>query len=656
MKQFTRKQKGKDADGVVPEQLLDLRRPNPAANDELDQTAPAANEQANSLSLQSSLGNAAVARMLIQRKADGEETSETDGGAAETGAAPDQAATVAAPVAAAARTLIVDDNAETVEPGQMKKSEFLAQLRAAVCSTTADALAGSPFAAAATPYVDQAFAQYAAQDSMQLERSIRRYAPEAASVTNAGGLIPIVTARVRRSIATWMTTGEAPEGSPLGLPGAGALGVVGAVASSVTDAAAGVVSTIGSGISAVGNLLFKERDGEARTDSDPQAVQSQLGGGQSLDAGVKKRMESAFGESFSGVEVHADAKGAELSESLNARAFTVGQHIAFGTAEYKPGTLIGDALIAHELAHVMQQRGSASEGLAQKGGTESGGLERDADQAAVGAVISIWGGAKKGLAKVATSALPSLKSGLRLQRCGGKSKTTPATGLTDQQAQDAITHNGALGYDAATIRTLQTLVGATASGVWDRQTIEKIAVWQTAQSLTANGKIEAATLRAMILALVASSSYDEVIHVIVDAFNFPTANLGRIYYDSTATGADAYTDGTIATGASQTIRVGPSTFAATYEHMIRIIGHELQHVQQRTGATPIVNQDVREFLSYSWEALDTSAPPLTAADRVVHANLAIARYNRFSPAEKTTHNATYLRLQTLITNAGVGNP
>src|SRR5262249_11382794 len=115
-----------------------------------------------------------------------------------------------------------------------------------------------------------------------------------------------------------------------------------------------VTSGGGGALFDVGSIFFKfkERDGEAKEAGEPQAIQAQLGSRQSLDGGVKSRMESAFGESFSGVQVHADANAARLSENLNARAFTVGDHVAFGAGEYQPGTLIGDALIAHELAHV----------------------------------------------------------------------------------------------------------------------------------------------------------------------------------------------------------------------------------------------------------------------------------------------------------------
>jgi hypothetical protein len=154
---------------------------------------------------------------------------------------------------------------------------------------------------------------------------------------------------------------------------------------------------------------------------------------------------------------------------------------------------------------------------------------------------------------------------------------------------------------------------------------------------------------------VAAARFDDAIHVIVDAHHFPTANLANIQFDATVAGADAVTNGVIGTGQPQTVRVGPTAFAAGYEHMIRIIGHELQHVQQRSGAAPIVNQHVREFLSFAWEALDTGAPALSAADRVNHANIAIQHWNAAPVADRTPQQAVRNRLTQLVAAGGVGN-
>jgi hypothetical protein len=126
------------------------------------------------------------------------------------------------------------------------------------------------------------------------------------------------------------------------------------------------------------------------------------------------------------VRVHTDTKAGTLSEDLNARAFTVGRDIAFASGEYQPGTLIGDALIAHELAHVVQQGGGTATAPMQKGDVENSTFEQEANTSALGAMVSLWGDMKTGFANIARNAMPRLKSGLRLQRCR-KKQETPVT-------------------------------------------------------------------------------------------------------------------------------------------------------------------------------------------------------------------------------------
>lgn len=161
-----------------------------------------------------------------------------------------------------------------------------------------------------------------------------------------------------------------------------------------------------------------------------------LGRGSSLHGDTKSKMEGALGADFSDVEVHNDASAAGLSSEMNARAFTVGNHIAFGSGEYSPGTMEGDALIAHELAHVSQQKNGRAAGVQQKGegGAGDGGdhaaLEADADQAAEQAVMQTYGGGK-GIDKKRVQKT----SGLRVQRCasGQKKPTVPSTGPNQAQ-------------------------------------------------------------------------------------------------------------------------------------------------------------------------------------------------------------------------------
>jgi hypothetical protein len=66
-------------------------------------------------------------------------------------------------------------------------------------------------------------------------------------------------------------------------------------------------------------------------------------------------MEPRFGCDFGHVRVHADGKAAESASALDARAYTVGHHLVFGAGQYVPENAAGKVLLAHELAHVVQQ-------------------------------------------------------------------------------------------------------------------------------------------------------------------------------------------------------------------------------------------------------------------------------------------------------------
>jgi hypothetical protein len=80
--------------------------------------------------------------------------------------------------------------------------------------------------------------------------------------------------------------------------------------------------------------------------------------GRPLDAATRAFMEPRFGQDFSSVRVHTDAKAAESASAVQARAYTAGRNVVFGAGEYGPGTDEGQRLLGHELTHVVQQRGS----------------------------------------------------------------------------------------------------------------------------------------------------------------------------------------------------------------------------------------------------------------------------------------------------------
>ncbi len=321
-----------------------------------------------------------------------------------------------------ARSLIVEDDAQSLEAGQMRKSEFLTELRTATTSAAEETLAGTMWSAMGCPYLDRWFSHYEGQSAQHVERAVQRYTPETRGARNARDYIPLVTNRLRRGIEQWRDTGEVPPDMPEefasgGMPGMTAGALIGGL---VGGAVSAIGSAVSSAASSVGRALFKEREGGAEEANDPAAIKGQLGSGRSLDGSSKSQMESAYGADFSNVRIHTDAKAHQLSNSLNARAFTIGSDIAFGSGEYNPGTPVGDALLAHELAHVVQQgAGNSAATPLTKGGTSTDGLEEEADRAAAGAVISVWGDAEAKRGRIQTKARPRRRAGLQLQRCSG---------------------------------------------------------------------------------------------------------------------------------------------------------------------------------------------------------------------------------------------
>ena len=94
--------------------------------------------------------------------------------------------------------------------------------------------------------------------------------------------------------------------------------------------------------------------------------------GEPLDTSTRAFFEPRFGHDFSNVRVHSTAAAQQSAREMNANAYTVGNNIVFGPGRFVPGSADGQRLVAHELAHVVQQ---------SRGGEA---LMRDAAPAATG--------------------------------------------------------------------------------------------------------------------------------------------------------------------------------------------------------------------------------------------------------------------------------
>ena len=128
--------------------------------------------------------------------------------------------------------------------------------------------------------------------------------------------------------------------------------------------------------------------------------------GHSLDPMTRAIFESRFGHDFSRVRIHADSAAASAARSVEASAFTLGADIVFGTGRYEPKSEAGQHLLAHELAHVVQQDGDPSRAILRRDGPDpplkeakkedatdavSGGLKTVADEAGKNDALKNYG-------------------------------------------------------------------------------------------------------------------------------------------------------------------------------------------------------------------------------------------------------------------------
>jgi hypothetical protein len=228
---------------------------------------------------------------------------------------------------------------------------FLEALDAAIVATSTEELRRLGRSTDGCPLLEQWRPRIRAMTPPQLESLIRRWLGGERQIHSRREYIPLISARLARSIRFWGVTG---------------------------------------------------------------GIDGPFESGQPLDVSTAARMADALGRDLSNVRIHTDAVSASAASRMNARAFTIGNDIAFAHGEYRPGTIIGDALLAHELAHASQQE--TAEGSPTT--VEDAALEDDADQSALYVLLRSLPKSVRGVARgLRKNAMTRLKSPLTLQRC-----------------------------------------------------------------------------------------------------------------------------------------------------------------------------------------------------------------------------------------------
>jgi len=146
---------------------------------------------------------------------------------------------------------------------------------------------------------------------------------------------------------------------------------------------------------ATSDLLRGGTPGSAPPGAAPIVYELPLGSGTPLDGATRAEMASRFGQDFGDVRVHTDARAAVSARAMRAAAYTVGHDIVFGRDRFAPDEPDGRRLLAHELAHVVQQRRPRTAAFTDAGAEAE--AARAGAQAASGRSVTVQAAAAVGV-------------------------------------------------------------------------------------------------------------------------------------------------------------------------------------------------------------------------------------------------------------------
>jgi Domain of unknown function (DUF4157) len=121
--------------------------------------------------------------------------------------------------------------------------------------------------------------------------------------------------------------------------------------------------------------------------------------GRPVERRLQSLMTSRLGQQFDNVEIHTDGAAADSARTLGARAYTLGRRVVFAPGEYSPGTTDGRRLLAHELAHVVQQRRGGRPVEADRSSANEGEARAAASAVVAGQSHAVGGGSAVGIAR-----------------------------------------------------------------------------------------------------------------------------------------------------------------------------------------------------------------------------------------------------------------
>jgi thiol-disulfide isomerase/thioredoxin len=155
--------------------------------------------------------------------------------------------------------------------------------------------------------------------------------------------------------------------------------------------------------------------------------------GRPLERRTRRSLEASFGRDFSQIRVHADERAAESARAVDAAAYAVGPHLVFGAGRYAPSTTAGRRLLAHELAHTVQQSGAAATAHPLPVRDDPAD-ERAADSAAAAALA----GAPRSLAPAQVGVQRQVATTTTTGAAGGAGKWAPSSDCVKPVSGDEL--------------------------------------------------------------------------------------------------------------------------------------------------------------------------------------------------------------------------
>jgi len=317
-------------------------------------------------------------------------------------------------------------------------------------------------------------------------------------------------------------------------------------------------------------LVMQALQRQALPSSDGPSTELDLippGGGQPLDASARAPLEQHFQADLGDVRVHTGPEAAESATSLDALAYTSGRDIYFAPGMYAPASGSGRRLLAHEVAHVVQQSSGKEPAIATKSsrgvkiGAPEDMLEAEADRSAE--------------EFMGAGSHPDLSDEERKKRESSAQGVPPARAIQRQQPQAQSTTS----LDA----TAQSIIRAASDTKRDAGARAVEAVWR-------------------------------IIH---EYYSSKATNVNLVAYDNAQAGTGLATGPYPASNpTSGRIYVGDYFLngvqnARSFAHHVLQVGHELEHIDQfrDPGLGPgAAKKDEREFLAFYHEALAPEVP------------------------------------------------